>query len=110
MFNAILIKKAFDLLKRYLVDKIDHEQLRELFRYLINDVLGKSVEILTDKDPNNKAQFNELFTEIKEHLAKGDETVAIAILRKIIKDDDTLNEIIALINEAPKHEPLTLPS
>jgi hypothetical protein len=104
MFNNFLIQKAFDFLRKYLVETIDHEQLRELFRYFINDVLGKSVKILTDKNPNNKEQFNALFAEIKETLAAGDEKVAIAILRKIIKDDAVLDEIIALINDAPKHK------
>ena len=98
MFNLLLIRKGLQLIQNYFVDKINHEQLRELLNYFLNDVLGKTIKIITDKEPD-RPQFDALFIDIKEHLATGDDKLAIAILRKIIKDEAVLNEIIDLIHK-----------
>lgn len=97
-FNTIVLKSAFKIIRKHLINKILHGTLKDTFEYLLEVGLVKSANILFDANPNNKAQFEALAQEIKEHITQD---FALKILRNNMNDPAKFAQIEKII-EADK--------
>ena len=86
-------------LRNKVVDKINHEEIKDFFTQRI-DELEMAVKLLADKNPDDKAQLQELWdNQIKPSLQENGLDAAKAIIEAQVKDEvvkKTLLDIIAL--------------
>lgn len=86
-------------LKNKIVDKIKHQEIKDFFTLRI-DELEMAVKLLTDKNPDDKAQLQKLWEDqIKPSLQENGLDAAKAIIETQVKDEvvkKTLLDIIAL--------------
>lgn len=100
MFNKLkksLISLAFKILDKYVVDKlITYTPLHDYVEKLVLG-LKKVVVIMTDKDPNNKAQLAALWNDEKEGLFDDTLDIAAAVVRDKVKDPETAQMVAQLL-------------
>lgn len=96
MFLKAIITAAFALIQKYLIDKIDYEPLKQYFMNQIEPAKNVA-ELLTDKDPNNKAQLAAFWEENKSSLVAANLDFAIMIIEDKVKDPVLRDLIVTLI-------------
>ena len=86
-------------LRNKAVDKIKHQEIKDFFSLRINE-LEMAIKLLTDKNPDDKAQLQKLWEEqIKPSLQENGLDAAKAIIETKVKDPivkKTLLDIIEL--------------
>jgi hypothetical protein len=105
MFKSIMIKtlilNAIGILTEKLVNKIDHDELRNFVGTLVLKV-QKIAEILFDSNPNNKEQFAALWVEVKSEMLDLGLDFIILVLEKKIKDPFVRDMVISLLRTLDK--------
>jgi hypothetical protein len=96
MFRKTIINAAFAAIRRFLIDRITFEPLKQAFQKLLNPA-SDVADILTDKNPNNREQLEQFWNEHKHELAADGLDVAVAIVKAKVKDPDVRDLIIGLL-------------
>lgn len=92
-----LISAGFRLLKNFLVDRIQHDNLKNAITRLLTPVEEVSV-LLTDSNPNNAAQFEEFWQKNKSRLSDiGLDGMKIWVEAKV-KDATLRQTILEILN------------
>lgn len=92
----LLINFAVKVLKKYLAKKISYTPLREYVEGQI-EKLKFVINVLTDKDPDNKEQLKQLWNLHKKNIADDSLEFAASIVLDKIKDKDIAEEVSELI-------------
>ncbi len=102
MFLKTIITAAFALIQKFLIDKIDYEPLKQYFLNQIEPAKNVA-ELLTDKNPDNKAQLAAFWEENKSTLVAANLDFAIMIIEDKVKDP-LLRDIIVSLLQSIKAE------
>jgi glutamate synthase domain-containing protein 1 len=96
MFKKAVITAAFAFIRAKYVKLINHAELRNLVEKSLIPA-EVVVEKLTDKDPNNAAQMQQVWLQYKDQFENDSIEMAIEIVRRKVKDEATRNLIIAAL-------------
>jgi hypothetical protein len=96
MFKKMLIVAAMQLIRVKLIARINHVELRNYCEKQIVP-LEEVVDRLTDKDPNNAAQMQDVWLRHKASLETDTIALAIDIVKRKVKDDAIRTLVIAAL-------------
>jgi hypothetical protein len=96
MFKKALIAAALTLIRVKFINRINHVELRSLVEK--GFLPAESVlEKLTDKDPNNAAQMQQIWLQYKDQLQNDSIELAIEIVKRKVKDEAIRLLVIAAL-------------
>lgn len=104
-----LIKIAFKLIEKNLINRINFQPLQDALKTnqaLMIDVTDK----LTDKDPNNAAQLQEVWQKHKESTRKTTLIQVKAAITELVKDQDAAKDLIVMLELLSEEENDSLPT
>ena len=93
-----IIKLAFRLIRKFLIAKINIVELKEYTESLLKPIENVA-DVLSDKNPDNKAQLLEIWTKNKSEVIAGGIDTACLIISKEFNSEWT-DIICTLIREA----------
>lgn len=98
MLKRILIKYALKILKMEVIDRIEYAPAQGITTIAFSN-LERAATIVTDNDPNNKAQFAALWQAEKKNILSGALDTAKAVVVEEVEDPRTETLIVGLIDE-----------
>lgn len=96
MFKKALIHLAIRVLKKHLITRIEYLPVQKYLQAIV-DKLEKLIDIITDKDPNNKAQFQQFWEEEKVSIFKETLEAASDVILAEVPDKEDAQLISSLL-------------
>ncbi len=103
MWKKAVLNFALKSLNKYLVSKISYDLLRVYVEGAVMR-LEKLVEIITDKNPDDKTQLKELWDNEKENLFDNTLETAAEIVLDKVEDQELAAFVAALILDLRKEQ------
>ena len=101
MLKRILVNFALKILKIEVLDKIQYAPVQG-FTTLAFENIQKSADIVLDGDPNNKAQFEQLWHDNKKQILSGALETTKQVIIAEVSDDRVEGYLVSLIDEVKK--------
>ena len=107
MFKKTIINVALKVLDKFVVSKLTYEPARAYIQTLYDDI-KQVVDLLTDKNPNDKEQLAEFWEENRAELVGDTLGAAVKIIAKEVKDPDVAAALIEMLNaiDLEQNEPV----
>lgn len=98
MFKRLLIKFALKILKLEVLDKIQYAPVQILLQTM-HKRLETAADIVTDNDPDNRAQFAAYWQTEKLPLSLDGITTVREIIKEEVQDERSRTYIVEFLNE-----------
>jgi hypothetical protein len=97
-FRKAIIKWAFNILNKEIIQRIPFEPLRALLSAHHN-LYVDVVDVMTDNDPDNKAQLEQVWKDNQARFV-GNSLAAVSDgIRQLVKDESIATYLIQLLEE-----------
>lgn len=96
MFKKALISLAIRVLKKHLITRIQYLPVQRYLQSIV-DKLERIIEIITDKDPDNKAQFEQFWQEERSSIFRNTLEAASEVILLEVKDKEDAQLISSLL-------------